>query len=235
MLEAQCATHTQYVRRRPRTPSPPAAPSPPLPPPPTDFTASRHEPQGSLVGAESSEVVGFESVRAETDGGEGASAAQCVLGSSICPACSPRLHNRTVAAVQQVLGTWVSWQQHARQEGGSVYLEHLESKMCALVKETLRQTVPFSAHPKVFVYTANATTGGWPLYLQTLQALGWDHYLLGYEVAATHPGAYMRLRALRLLLCALHPEQQVVVTDGADVLALRGPSHFTRAHSRLRV
>jgi hypothetical protein len=170
--------------------------------------------------------VGLERVWGETEGDEGVSAAQCVRGSSICPTCSPELHNRTVTAVQHVLDTWLSWEQHAQQQG---------HKMCALVKETLRQAVPLSVHPKVFLYTANASTGGWPLYLQTLDALGWDYYLLGHELAARQPGAYMRLRALRLLLCVLHPEQQLVMTDGADVLALRGPSHFTRALSKLQV
>ena len=66
-------------------------------------------------------------------------------------------------AVQHVLHTWVSWERHARQqsqEGGSVLLHRLQPKMCALVLETLGRTVPFSVHPKVFLYTADTSRGG---------------------------------------------------------------------------
>jgi hypothetical protein len=54
-------------------------------------------------------------------------------------------------------------------------------------------------------------------------------------VLTGHGGNMHRLRALRLLLSVLHPQQLVVATDGADVLALRGPQHFIRAHFRLQV
>ena len=62
--------------------------------------------------------------------------------------------------------------------------------------------------PKLYVFAANSSFGAAPAYEQTLQALGWDYYLFGGELARQYPGACVRARTLEVLCSVMH-EQQV--------------------------